>query len=526
MRCILTGCLGVALGWTAVGQTQEPGWRPGPALDGRKPTVTLGPPTVALGAPRAVPAPAAGLTPCGFVARGKADDKAPLPAGPALPKAPEGGTSSPLPAPTPMSPASPLPPGAIVSGPVTSGPISSDMIVPGGAMPGAPCPTCDPSWAPLPGGSFVADSCPCGHVLYGSAEYLLWWTKGSNLPPLLTATNPATGTTTLLFGNETVDDQLRSGGRFTVGGWLNACQNWGVVGSFFFLANHGTEFSATAGDGMVLARPYIDPFTTNGSNIVVGPGPQLNAERLSAFTASTSTQLWGADINARKNIWCGCAGRLDALAGFRFLRLKDSLNISETTAVPAMVIPGTGGLSSPAISASLMDRFATANNFYGGQVGLIGELKRGPWSLDTTVKVALGDTHQTVTAMGSQMGTLNGVPFTGPGLLVQPSNAGSRSRNEFSVVPEVGLNLGYQVTQHFKVFVGYDFLYWNNVVRPGDQIDPVLNVQAQRFNLGNGQSIPVPPITQRPGDPARPMIQFRDSDFWAQGINVGLQFTW
>jgi hypothetical protein len=58
------------------------------------------------------------------------------------------------------------------------------------------------------------------------------------------------------------------------------------------------------------------------------------------------------------------------------------------------------------------------------------------------------------------------------------------------VVPEVGVKVGYQVTPHLRAQVGYDFLYWSDVVRPGSQIDPLINT-----NL-------IPPAT--PGGPGRP----------------------
>src|SRR5690349_5758513 len=111
MRCILAGTVGVALGFGTVHSVaQEPGWRPAavapystaPVNPGlRAPAVTLGPPTVALGPPRALSesAPAAqGIVPAGWVARGKIDDKSPMPPGPALP----GNQATPLPPPTPL----------------------------------------------------------------------------------------------------------------------------------------------------------------------------------------------------------------------------------------------------------------------------------------------------------------------------------------------------------------------------------------------------------------------------------------
>jgi hypothetical protein len=49
------------------------------------------------------------------------------------------------------------------------------------------------------------------------------------------------------------------------------------------------------------------------------------------------------------------------------------------------------------------------------------------------------------------------------------------------------------------------------VARPGDQIDVALN-----------------PLQLTPGPfigPERPAFEFRDSDFWAQGLNFGLEYT-
>ena len=43
------------------------------------------------------------------------------------------------------------------------------------------------------------------------------------------------------------------------------------------------------------------------------------------------------------------------------------------------------------------------------------------------------------------------------------------------MVPEVGINLGFQLTNNLKIYGGYSFLYWTNIVRPGDQIDTTVN---------------------------------------------------
>ena len=86
MRRILAGTLGIAFGLGSSALAHEP-------------AVTLGAPTVGLGAPRS----ASNVQPVSFldsrIARGKIDDKSPLPNGPGQNAA---GQPNPLPAPTPM----------------------------------------------------------------------------------------------------------------------------------------------------------------------------------------------------------------------------------------------------------------------------------------------------------------------------------------------------------------------------------------------------------------------------------------
>jgi hypothetical protein len=100
-------------------------------------------------------------------------------------------------------------------------------------------------------------------------------------------------------------------------------------------------------------------------------------------------------------------------------------------------------------------------------------------------------------------------------LLAQPTNSGHLSKNHFAVLPEIGIKVGYQVTDNVRVYVGWDFLYASSVVRPGDQIDRSVNTNqlltiAGPGSVGNG--------------PARPAPTFKPTDFWAFGVNAGLEW--
>lgn len=59
---------------------------------------------------------------------------------------------------------------------------------------------------------------------------------------------------------------------------------------------------------------------------------------------------------------------------------------------------------------------------------------------------------------------------------------------------------------------GYNFLYWNNVSRAGDQVDLRINP-----NL-------LPPAI--PSEPRVPAFLDRTTGFWAHGVNVGIAFNY
>jgi hypothetical protein len=102
------------------------------------------------------------------------------------------------------------------------------------------------------------------------------------------------------------------------------------------------------------------------------------------------------------------------------------------------------------------------------------------------------------------------------GLLVVSSNAGVRAHDEFAAVPEFGINLGYQICKSLRAFVGYTFLYWSDVARPGDQINRTVNPTL----------VPASRAFGTPIGPAEPSFTFQHTEFWAQGANFGVELRW
>jgi hypothetical protein len=467
-----------------------------------------------------------------------------------------------LPAPTPLTPPpggtivphdALVPPGAVV-GPGAVVPPGA-VVGPGGPCPPGgpgicdPCPPCCPPGCPCGGGNCCdgccpggccdcggcgcwGNCCPPGNRFYLSAEYLLWWMRGVSLPPLVTAANvPANPDptviygalgqpgTTLLYGNNTVNNGPASGLRVMGGWWFGEDHCFGLELGGFFLGPQYSGFTASSNGGpgnLLLGRPFFNTATGAPDREIVAGYQISNPANVAAGMVSVFTHsfLWGAQANARTNLCCGCNYYVDLLAGFLAVGLDESLTINENILLPnggtfrgTPVVPGT--------SIAVSDHVATRNTFYGGQIGGDGEYRFGRWNLGLRSTIAFGTVHQvadiqgftTITAPGSPPQTLSG------GLLALPSNIGHHSQNRFAVIPQVTATVGYQFTDHLRGFVGYNFLYWSTVLRPGNQLDTTVNP-----NL-------IPPPTGVTS-PARPAFHFNGSDFWAQGIIFGLEYRW
>jgi hypothetical protein len=362
--------------------------------------------------------------------------------------------------------------------------------------------------------------------------------RGDSTPPLVNTGNPlldptagiqGSPTTMTLFGNERLGDEAVSGGRLTVGLWFSDAHYWGIEGSGFVVGEATDRFSADSLTGVpLLVRPIqnVGPIVADRfGNIRANPAPGQEAfQRLAdpfgvagSIDIDRRTTFWGFDINLKRGLLCCENGYIDLLFGYRQLGLDESLTITEQLTTTTV---------SPRQAFRVQDRFETTNRFYGGQIGFDSEYRCGRWSFGLRSKVALGNTQQMAELSGSttrQIGT--GMPMTLPGgLLVQSgTNMGRFFQERFSVVPEVGLTLGFQLCSWCRATVGYNFLYWNNVWRPGGAIDRGINTAYLPF-------APITPTTVVNGTvagvPARPAFIPASTDFWAQGLTLGLEFRW
>lgn len=236
------------------------------------------------------------------------------------------------------------------------------------------------------------------------------------------------------FGGNRNGSDLNSGGRFTIG--------------YQFLESRALAVEGT----------YLLSGLGNNDNVI----PNNHAHNM----------LMGGEVNVVGRVLGGPNYRVSLLGGFRYLGMWDSFLFVNQDVMPPQ------------------NRNIQANDhFFGGQIGVQAEYRLGKFIFDLRGKCALGETVQGVDVNGQPVG----VP---PPREDDPHHNNSHTCR-FGVVPEATATIGYQITDWWKVQVGYNFLYWNKVVRAADQTN----------------------LATTPSFGGR-----NNTDFWAQGLTFGMEF--
>ena len=194
--------------------------------------------------------------------------------------------------------------------------------------------------------------------------------------------------------------------------------------------------------------------------------------------------------------------------GYRFLRFDERLEIDQTTVSLSTTSPVAVGTT---IHAT--DRFTASNVMNGGEAGFRFGFSWDNWSVDATGKVAVGMIHNSVGIEGATQITVPGMPSTRfpGGVFALSSNSGVFDSYSWVIAPEADVTLGWDYNAHIHFQVGYSFLYWADVARAANQINPNINP-----NL-------LPPAI--PGaTPVTPTFSLNKSDLWINMINLGVEF--
>ena len=181
----------------------------------------------------------------------------------------------------------------------------------------------------------------------------------------------------------------------------------------------------------------------------------------------------------------------------------------------------------------IRDQFRVTDRFNGAVFGLKSEARYGMFTSSLTLKGAIGNMHERVEIQGastfvdplSQSGTPttfgfpSGVGGNGGavgGVLAHPGNIGTYVRDRLTVIPEVGGTVGIALTRGLTGYVGVNFIYFPDVVRPGSAVNPVVSPASIPFSPNFGQL----------GAQRSPGFRFIEEDLWVGGATIGLMLRY
>lgn len=345
--------------------------------------------------------------------------------------------------------------------------------------------------------------------LFAKVDFLWWYLKKDEIPPLLTTGPDGTtgvpgdpGVTTFYGGSIMSRHDRFIGVRPTLGYWFNEAETVGLEATAFFVERDSSILHIKRVTSPLFLL-YTDANT--GEQAV----EQFSGLFPSGVTRQGSVQVYGRkeiyaeDVRGLVEISRNETWKWTAIAGAKFIQFRNQLNIVTT----GMDLPDLNVLY------GVEDNYHAYDRFYGGQLGLRTEAKWGNWFINGTVTCGLGTNEQRLVTHGSRLvHTPVSYDRRDVGLYIQHSNTGEDIRWAFSAVPEVNLNLGWAPREWFNVQIGYSAFVWLNVLRAGDQVDTVVNT-----NQINGETY---------DGPARPTIPWKESTFWAQGLNIGCELRW
>ncbi|MFO7905055.1 MAG: BBP7 family outer membrane beta-barrel protein [Planctomycetota bacterium] len=392
-------------------------------------------------------------------------------------------------------------------------------------VPGEPMMACQSSTKQMCG--------PPGRV-WVSGEYLTWWPDGMHIPALVTSSPAGTPSdqagvlgqpgTRILYGDREILDGLSPGLRAQAGIWFDRQHRYGIQGEYVWLQRETDEFTAGCDESglPIVARPYFNINPRDPTNALDPPAreyaqlicyPSLHR---GAVTVESSTQFQSAGLALRaliasetfSNEYGTGYSRVDLVSGYRYTLLEDRLGIHEDRT--------TYRRDQTLATFQVADQFDTRNRFHGIDVGAVWYSGWRNWTAEFLLKTAVGNVNQKVGIEGRTMVIEPGVAPESHegGLLALSSNIGTYSQDQFTMIPELGAKLGFQVLPRWQATVGYTFIYWGSVARAGDQIDRDINPD----------QVP-PPIVPMEGA-ARPVFAFQETDYWIHGLSVGLEGRW
>lgn len=349
------------------------------------------------------------------------------------------------------------------------------------------------------------------------AEAPIFWRRGQSTPALITADSPTADSGTDVPGalnsagvqilrGGVYDNGAHAGARVGVWIWLDPARQ-SALGVRYWNAGDlvgSTIFRSSDFPTQVLGRPInnTDPGVAAQDVVLFGEPNSLNG----SATINTSSQLYGFNVEMERMFYADRFTRIYWIYGFNSFSLSESLRISNT----AIDIDAT----SPTFNHTFnnTDTFRTSNQMNGLSLGFRSKRRIAAFQLDTMFRLTSANLQRKIFIQGSTSDTDAGgtTTTTSQGILARSTNARNFTDNTFVLAPEIGVNLGYAISQNLDFSVGYNYLMVPKVAQASRQVGR---------NLNTNLSSPL-------NGAADPAFSFNNGHYGVTSLGLGVQYRY
>jgi len=349
------------------------------------------------------------------------------------------------------------------------------------------------------------------------ADLLKGWISGARSPALVTTSADNTprneagvlsnSTTQVLFGDQRIQSEDRTGARFRLAQKLANEGDIGIYAAGLYLADGDKDslFASNQSGLPILGRPFFNSNTQlSDAQLVSYPNVLVGQ-----VGVSTGSEAYLGDIGLSTAFIHDKEIELDLHVGYRFISFRDALYVRED-----LRSIDAGGFIPLDTTFVVQDSFAAQNQFHGGSFGL-SLLKRAEyWSYGIQSNVSLGGLNRTLRTRGSTDVTIPGLPtdnYAG-GLFALPTNIENYKSAKFVAVPEIRLHANRNITSKLSLNFGYNVLLLPQTWRAAEQVDFTVN----ESQIGGGTLSGL----------SRPEFRGASSDIWIQTLSLGVGYRW
>ncbi|MGE3803089.1 MAG: BBP7 family outer membrane beta-barrel protein [Gemmataceae bacterium] len=399
----------------------------------------------------------------------------------------------------------------------------------GGGAPGTPCPSPAAPPLELPANlptAWVEDPCPCEpYNMYFALDYVTYWINNDQRPLVTSSTAPfplnnsgALGQTNTVFVDPGADAQNLNGARATIG---LACIAPIEISGMYLYGDRRRSLNSDANGNPLFSRP-IQLAQDLSQTSFLGSFPGLThgyvATETSTTVATGEANVFLApflgDVRATGYV-------LDFHIGGRYFYLAEDMTneVFQQTFSPFAAVAFGGGAFGPPGANFAQDIFKTRNHWYGGQFGIRSTYAICDFLIfDAKSNFGFGNNRQIVEIGGaSALFNATPAPLALPGgIQAVPSNSGRFVRDVFSAYVDFTLTLEVPLTEDLRFNVGYNILFLSHMARPGEFLNNIVDTR----QVPTDQNFIPGFVANQPG------FTWHDTDFFAQGLSVGLSYRY